>query len=67
MDREALQLKIKLLHSIGEAIRSCREVLEAERSDDPPERVECLEETLEKLSAIYDECIDCCLETVYGK
>ena len=67
MDRKPLQQKIQLLHSVGGAIRNCREVLEAERLDDPPERVECLEETLEKLDAMYDECIDCCLETIYGK
>ena len=63
MQSKKLHLKIKALSAMGEAVKAAQEVLEQERSSGiSGEKLDCIVEHVEKMEALYDECIQCCLE-----
>ncbi|MEA3312100.1 MAG: hypothetical protein U9Q76_07775 [candidate division WOR-3 bacterium] len=60
-------MKIQVLHAIGEAVQAAHKVLASERGAGVKgEKLTCIVEHVEKLEALYDECIQCCLEDVRG-
>lgn len=67
METDRLHLKIKALHSMGEAVKAAQEVLERERTAGVTgEKLDCVVEHVQKMEALYDECISCCLEDLKG-
>jgi len=65
MDKERLHYKIKALSAMGEAVKAVQKVLEVERGAGVTgEKLDCVIEHVEKMEALYDECIQCCLEDI---
>lgn len=65
MEKERLHLKISALSAMGEAVKAAQKVLDAERSAGVTgENLDCVIEHVEKMEALYDECIQCCLEDI---
>lgn len=65
MKSERLHLKINALHAMGEAVKAAQKVLDAERNAGVTgEKLDCVVEHVEKMEALYDECIQCCLEDI---
>lgn len=50
---------------MGEAVKAAQKVLETERAAGVAgEKLECIVEHVQKMEALYDECIACCLEDI---
>lgn len=67
MKNERRYLKIQALHAMGEAVQAAHKVLVSERDAGVKgEKLTCIVEHVEKMEALYDECIECCLEDIRG-
>lgn len=67
MKNERRHVKIQALHAMGQAVEAAHRVLESERAAGVTgEKLACVEEHLEKMESLYDECIQCCLEDIAG-
>lgn len=65
MDKERFRLKIQALSAMGEAVKAAQKVLEMERASGATgEKLDCVAEHVEKMEALYDECIQCCLDDI---
>ncbi|NLI97941.1 hypothetical protein GX441_04695 [bacterium] len=65
MQSERLHLKIKALFAMGEAVKAAEEVLNRERiAGTAGHKLDCIVEHVEKMQALYDECIECCLDDI---
>lgn len=67
MDKERLHLKIQALYAMGEAVKAAQKVLDMERAAGVTgEKLDCIVEHVQKMEALYDECIQCCIEDIKG-
>jgi hypothetical protein len=58
-------LKIQALHAMGQAVEAAYQVLESERvAGVAGEELSCVEDHVEKMEMLYEECIQCCIEDI---
>jgi len=63
-EKELLQLRIKALNAVGEALKAVKNVYEALKEKGDIEGLECLKENVEKMEELYEACVDCCLDGI---
>ncbi len=64
---ELFAIKIKVLRSMGDVLKNVQELIELANGRESEEKIQCYREKFETLGDIYEECIDCCMESLAQK